>query len=54
MDIETVLAMTGDKPVKGKGVFELDSIRCFTDDQRDEFRRIFGGDPKSKITLEIA
>ncbi len=26
MDIETVLAMTGDKPVKGKGVFELDSI----------------------------
>ncbi|MHC4388429.1 MAG: methylenetetrahydrofolate reductase C-terminal domain-containing protein [Planctomycetota bacterium] len=26
MDIETVLAMTGDKPVKGKGVFELESI----------------------------
>lgn len=26
MDIETVLAMTGDKPKKGKGVFELESI----------------------------
>ncbi|MHC4637542.1 MAG: methylenetetrahydrofolate reductase C-terminal domain-containing protein [Planctomycetota bacterium] len=26
MDIETVLAVTGDKPVKGKGVFDLESI----------------------------
>lgn len=25
-DVETVLVITGDKPVKGKGVFELDSI----------------------------
>jgi methylenetetrahydrofolate reductase (NADPH) len=26
MDVETVLVITGDKPIRGKGVFELDSI----------------------------
>ncbi|MHC4394261.1 MAG: methylenetetrahydrofolate reductase C-terminal domain-containing protein [Planctomycetota bacterium] len=26
MDVETVLVITGDKPIKGKGIFELESI----------------------------